>query len=70
LSEIEAIARSGGDIEYRRLRLSGIFDHSRERHFFATHQGRTGYYVYTPLTLADGRILFVNRGFVPFEMKE
>jgi surfeit locus 1 family protein len=70
LSEIEAMAKSGGDIEYRRVRLSGIFDHSRERHFFATHQGRTGYYIYTPLSLADGRILFVNRGFVPFEMKE
>jgi len=70
LEEIEAIARSGGDIEYRKVRLSGTFDHTRERHFFATHQGQTGYYVFTPLTLPDGRILFVNRGFVPFEMKD
>lgn len=70
LSDIEAIAKSGGDIEYRTVSLSGTFDHARERHFFATHQGQTGYYIYTPLTLADGRILFVNRGFVPFEMKE
>ncbi|MCZ7468193.1 SURF1 family protein [Agrobacterium sp. O3.4] len=70
LADIEAMAKSGGDIEYRKVRLSGAFDHGRERHFFATHQGRTGYYIYTPLTLADGRILFVNRGFVPFEMKE
>jgi len=70
LSDMEAMAKGGGDIEYRRVRLSGTFDHARERHFFATHQGRTGYYIYTPLTLADGRILFVNRGFVPFEMKE
>jgi surfeit locus 1 family protein len=70
LSQIEAIAKSGGEIEYRRVNLSGTFDHARERHFFATHRGRTGYYIYTPLSLADGRILFVNRGFVPFEMKE
>lgn len=70
VAEIEAIAKSGGDIEYRRVSLSGTFDHARERHFFATHQGRTGYYIYTPLTLADGRVLFVNRGFVPFEMKD
>ncbi|MDH7800071.1 surfeit locus 1 family protein [Rhizobium sp. AN70] len=70
LAQIEAIAKSGGEIEYRRVNLSGTFDHARERHFFATHQGRTGYYIYTPLSLADGRILFVNRGFVPFEMKE
>ncbi|MGV1783647.1 MULTISPECIES: SURF1 family protein [Agrobacterium] len=70
LSQIEVIAKSGGEIEYRRVNVSGVFDHARERHFFATHQGRTGYYIYTPLSLADGRILFVNRGFVPFEMKE
>ena len=70
VAEIEAIAKSGGDIEYRKVSLSGTFDHARERHFFATHQGRTGYYIYTPLTLADGRVLFVNRGFVPFEMKD
>jgi surfeit locus 1 family protein len=71
LSEIERDAeRPGGDIEYRRVSLSGTFDHKGERHFFATFEGRTGFYVYTPLTLADGRVLFVNRGFVPYEMKE
>lgn len=71
LSEIEREAeKPGGNIEYRRVTLSGTFDHKGERHFFATFEGRTGFYVYTPLTLADGRILFVNRGFVPYEMKE
>ena len=34
------------------------------------HEGRTGFYVYTPMTLADGRTLFVNRGFVPYELKD
>lgn len=70
LAEIEAMAASGEDIEYRPLRVSGTFANDRERHFFATWRGRTGYYVYTPLKLADGRFLFVNRGFVPFEAKE
>ncbi|WJR67858.1 SURF1 family protein [Neorhizobium sp. CSC1952] len=70
LSEIEAMARSGGDIEYRRVSVTGVFDHSRERHFFATFEGRTGYYVYTPMVLGDGRILLLNRGFVPYEMKD
>lgn len=70
LSEIEQRATAGDDIEYRRIALSGTFDHTRERHFFATFEGRTGFYVYTPLTLADGRKIFVNRGFVPYEMKE
>ncbi|WP_018239035.1 SURF1 family protein [Ensifer sp. BR816] len=70
LGEIEAIAATGEDIDYRATRVSGVYDHGKERHFFATHEGRTGYYVFTPLMLADGRALFVNRGFVPFEMKE
>lgn len=70
LADIEAIAAKGGDIEYRRVSVSGIFDHAKERHFFATFEGQTGFYVYTPMMLSDGRILFVNRGFTPYEMKE
>ncbi|WP_394344597.1 SURF1 family protein [Aliirhizobium smilacinae] len=70
LSEIEHRAAAGEDIEYRRVSLSGTFDHASERHFFATFEGRTGFYVYTPLTLSDARIILVNRGFVPYEMKE
>lgn len=70
LVDIEKMAASGGDIEYRTVRLSGTFDHTKEQHFFATFQGQTGYYIYTPLKLADDRTIFVNRGFVPYDMKE
>ncbi len=70
LADIEAMAAKGDDIEYRPITVTGIFANNRERHFFATWRGQTGYYVYTPLQLADGRFLFVNRGFVPFEAKE
>lgn len=57
-------------LEYRRVKVEGRFDHSRERHFFATHRGQTGYYVYTPLRLDDDRFIFINRGFVPYELKD
>ncbi|WJH42269.1 SURF1 family protein [Aliirhizobium terrae] len=70
LADIERSPAAGEDIEYRRVSMSGTFDHAKERHFFATFEGRTGFYVYTPLKLADGRVIFVNRGFVPYEMKE
>ncbi|WP_313192621.1 SURF1 family protein [Shinella zoogloeoides] len=70
LADIEAMAARGEDIEYRPVTVSGVFANNRERHFFATWHGQTGYYIYTPLQLADGRFLFVNRGFVPFEAKE
>ena len=70
IEAIEAILGQGGDVEYRPVTVTGTFANNRERHFFATWNGRTGYYVYTPLALADGRFVFVNRGFVPFENKE
>lgn len=56
--------------EYRPVRVAGVFEHAFERHFFATYEGETGYYVYTPLKLDDGDWLFVNRGFVPYEKKD
>ncbi|MGV0879248.1 SURF1 family protein [Martelella sp. FLE1502] len=68
LAEAEALPRS--EIEYRPIAVTGRFEHDRERHFFATYEGQSGYYVYTPLRLADGRAVFVNRGFVPFDMKD
>ncbi|OKP79329.1 cytochrome c oxidase assembly protein [Ensifer adhaerens] len=70
LAEIEKILADGGDIDYRTVSVTGGFDHTKERHFFATFNGRTGYYVFTPLRLDDDRFLFVNRGFVPFEQKD
>lgn len=70
LTDIETMAAAGGDIEYRKVTATGRYINNKERHFFATWRGQTGYYIYTPLELADGRALFVNRGFVPFENKE
>ncbi|WP_246735937.1 SURF1 family protein [Agrobacterium sp. a22-2] len=69
LSEIEALAAAGTDIDYRHATATGRYLNDKERHFFATFQGMTGFYVYTPLELADGRTLFVNRGFVAYEDK-
>lgn len=70
LAEMEGLAAGGGDVDYRPMQATGRFDNSRERHFLATWQGESGFYIYTPLALADGRFLFVNRGFVPYENKE
>lgn len=65
---IESVKNDEG-FEYQPVMVEGVFDHSKERHFFATHQGRTGYYVYTPLSF-DGGIIFINRGFVEFDLKD
>lgn len=68
LAAIEAMAPD--DIEYRNVTATGHYLNDKERHFFATYDGVTGFYIYTPLQLDDGRYLFVNRGFVPYEAKE
>ena len=68
--EIEAIAATGGDVDYRAMSASGTYLHDKERHFLATFNGQAGFYIYTPLQMADGRFLFVNRGFVPYDRKD
>ena len=70
LAELEAEHRRSGDVDYRPVGVAGVFEHENEQHFFATHRGFSGYHVYTPLRLADERIVFVNRGFVPFDRKD
>jgi surfeit locus 1 family protein len=70
LAEVEQIFYETGDVDYRPIRVTGEFLHESERHFFATWQGQSGFYVYTPLRLEDGRAVLVNRGFVPFDRKE
>ncbi|WP_413711103.1 SURF1 family protein [Rhizobium sp. Rhizsp82] len=70
LADIEQMLSSGTDIEYRPVTVTGRYVNNKERHFLATWRGEAGFYVYTPLELADGRYLFVNRGFVPYENKE
>lgn len=59
-----------GDVEYWPVTVSGTFDYKGERDFFATWKGASGFFVYTPMKLADGRYLFVNRGFVPYDLKD
>lgn len=72
LAEIEQklISNTPADVDYYPVTATGMFRHDAERHFFATWKGETGFYVYTPLELPDGRFVFVNRGFVPYELKD
>jgi surfeit locus 1 family protein len=59
------------DYEYRRVRLTGVFDGSRQVLVFRAlseprgRYGGPGYLVMTPLKLADGGTVLIDRGFVP-----
>ena len=70
LETVATMYAQGQDIEYRPVTLSGSFLHEGERHYFATWQGQSGYFVHTPLDLGGGQYILVNRGFVPFDRKE
>jgi surfeit locus 1 family protein len=70
LPEAEARFAATGDVDYMPVTVRGTFLHEDERHFFSTWEGASGFDVYTPLRLDDGRYLLVNRGFVPYELKD
>jgi surfeit locus 1 family protein len=58
-------------LEFHRLTVEGVFLHDKEilRNAIAA-KGDAGFDVLTPLREEGGRIVFVNRGFVPTELKD
>ena len=70
---IEELIRGAGpdldSLEFRRATATGEFEPSEEVLVRSQiHQGTAGWHVITPLVLADGRALLINRGWVPLEM--
>jgi surfeit locus 1 family protein len=71
LKTAEDRAAAGEDVEYTRVAVSGQFLNDREIHLYALDDtGEPGFHVITPLRLADGSVVLVNRGFVPNELKD
>ncbi len=57
-------------LRYRPIRIQGRFRHDRELYLEArSHQGRAGLHLVTPLVLDDGRVVLVDRGWVPPERR-
>jgi surfeit locus 1 family protein len=58
-------------LEFHHVTDDGVFLNDKEIFLGATSEtGRNGYQVLTPLQEPDGRIVFVNRGFIPAELKD
>ena len=66
----QALAMGQG-AEYRHVALVGRFDHAKEAYVYAVAEGGTPvYHVVTPLTTHRGRVLLVDRGVVPVELRD
>ncbi len=65
LPEAERRAQAGADVDYLHVIASGRFHHDKERYLYAPAPRGLAWHVYTPLELAEGRFLWVNRGAVP-----
>ncbi|HJR57731.1 MAG TPA: SURF1 family protein [Rhizomicrobium sp.] len=62
----QILALPGDAAQYRRVTLTGRFDHGKEAYAFTTSAGGEGvYHVLTPLRLDDGRVFLIDRGAVP-----
>jgi surfeit locus 1 family protein len=51
--------------DYLRVGLSGVYAGSRTALVRAVSDRGTGYWAMTPMRLADGRTIWINRGFLP-----
>jgi surfeit locus 1 family protein len=57
--------------QFRHVQTEGVFLNERELFLAASSDsGRGGYQVLTPLREPGGRVIFVNRGFIPLDLKD
>jgi surfeit locus 1 family protein len=72
-TELPATLDDAKRLDLHRVRAVGTFLHHSEFDVVATAEnGASGFHIVTPLRLDDatGRIVLVNRGFVPYEMRD
>ncbi|EJZ19270.1 SURF1 family protein (plasmid) [Rhizobium sp. Pop5] len=58
------------DDEYRRVTVAGMLANDKETLVYASTAVGPGYWVMTPLTIAGGTSILINRGFVPTERRD
>lgn len=69
-NELKEKAAQGEDIRFQPVRVSGVFDHQNERHYFLPLGSKIGWHIITPMKTADGDVVLIDRGFVPDELKD
>jgi surfeit locus 1 family protein len=58
-------------VRYRRAEATGVYDTAHEFVLYGrTQSSQAGNHILTPLRLADGRVILVDRGWVPLDVDE
>lgn len=71
IADLPNTAEAYAPLRFRFAEISGNFLNAHELHMAARyHNGQLGYHLFTPLKLTDGRLLMVNRGWIPTFAKE
>ena len=70
ISPPQTLTEARGDA-FRHVVAEGTYENDEELFLAASSDsGESGYQVVTPLKMTDGRTMFVNRGFIPLELKD
>ncbi len=70
-TDIPRGAAEAAAMEFRHVRAAGEFLNDHEFFLGASNEaGTTGFHVVTPLRLADGKLLLVDRGWIPGNLKD
>ncbi|WP_108681488.1 SURF1 family protein [Methyloceanibacter sp. wino2] len=71
LEQAVELAKQWGDPNYLRVSAEGRFHHNLERYLYSiSSDGEPGWHVIAPLETASGRVVLVDRGFVPDDHRE
>jgi len=64
-------AQPDADMEFQRFTVTGHYLHNLERHVYRSGpRGAVGYHVLTPFEAEDGRLFFINRGWIAEGLKD
>jgi surfeit locus 1 family protein len=61
---------NAADDEYRRVTIKGTLLNDKETQVYTSTELGPGYWVMTPLAVADGSAILINRGFVPTDKRD
>jgi surfeit locus 1 family protein len=70
LAEVESKYAETKDVDYLPVSLTGTLLPEGEQYFLSTHEGQSGWNIYAPLQLPDQRVVMLNRGFVPYDLRD